>query len=289
MRKEKMDLDHAFPIDMARRTIRANTVTKHWHPFLELGLCVEGEGWFHINDETYPVRPGDLFVVNQAQPHIANCDPDKMCRFIFIYFRPSILETSEPELLLPFNSKPFVIRNKITGSLPIAQEIGRLMLSMGEELEQKQVGYKSYVVGALQQSCALLVRYYRSLLSEQEWNVTLTSFNRIFPALQFIKEHYTETIHLEDVAAHISLSPSRTYHLFKEIIGDGFKEYLIKMRVKEAQRLLIGSDIPVTDVFLQSGFPNHASFYRSFQQLVKMTPSQYRKSAGAAADFMNFP
>ncbi|NHN28967.1 AraC family transcriptional regulator [Paenibacillus agricola] len=289
MRKEKMDLDQVFPVDMAIRSIRANTVTQHWHPFLELGLCLSGEGWFHIVDRTYAVRPGDVFVVNQAQPHIANCDPGKICQFLFIYFRPSILETSEPELLLPFNSKPFVIRNQISGELPIARDIGRLMSTMSEELEQKQIGYRSHVIGALMQSCALLVRYYRSLLSEQEWNVTQTSFNRIFPALQFIREHYTETIHLEDVASHISLSPSRTYHLFKESIGDGFKEYLIKMRVKEAQRLLIGSELPITDVFLQSGFPNHASFYRSFQQLVKMTPRQYRASVGTTADFMNFP
>lgn len=125
MRKEKMDLDQVFPVDMAIRSIRANTVTKHWHPFLELGYCLSGEGWFHILDKIYPVRPGDVFVVNQAQPHIANCDPGKTCQFLFIYFRPSILETSEPELLLPFNSKPFVIRNQISGELPIAREIGK--------------------------------------------------------------------------------------------------------------------------------------------------------------------
>jgi AraC-like DNA-binding protein len=289
MRKELMKLNESFPIEMARRTISFNSVSQHWHPFLELGYCISGEGWFHIMDKTYPVRPGDIFIINQTEPHIANCDLGKTCQYLFIYFRASTLETSEPELLLPFNSKPFVISNRIPAEIPVAREIGRLIGQMGYELETREIGYRSHVRGALLQSCALLSRYYRSLLTEQEWNVTLASFNRIFPALQYIKEHFTEAIHLEDVAKHISLSPSRTYHLFKEIIGDGFKEYLIKMRVKEAQRLLIGSDMPITDVFLQSGFPNHASFYRSFKQFVKMPPRQYRDSSGTAADFMNIP
>jgi AraC-like DNA-binding protein len=289
MRKEITELNEGFPIEMARRTISFNSVSKHWHPYLELGYCLSGEGWFHILDHTYPVRPGDIFVINQTEPHIANCDPGKTCQYLFIYFRASTLETSEPELLLPFNSKPFVISSRIPAEQPVAREIGRLIRQMGEELERKEIGYRSHVRGALLQSCAMLSRYYRSLLSEQEWKATLASFNRIFPALQFIKEHFKEEIYLEDVAEHISLSPSRTYHLFKEIIGDGFKEYLIKMRVKEAQRLLIGSGLPITDVFLQSGFPNHASFYRSFNQFVKMTPRQYRATSGTAADFMNIP
>src|SRR5690554_3675010 len=279
MRKEMMELDSAFPVDMARRTISFNTVSKHWHPFPELGLCISGEGWFHVMDRTYPVRPGDIFVVNQAQPHIANCDPDKTCQYLFIFFRPSFLETTEPELLLPFNSQPFLVSNRIPGELPVAQELARLIQQMGEELEQRELGFRSQVRSKLLQSCVLLARYYRSLLSAGEWNALVSSFNRIFPALAFIHDHLRENIRLQDVADHVSLSPSRTYHLFKEIIGDGFKEYLIKMRVKEAQRLLIGSDLPITEVYLKSGFPNHASFYRSFHQLVNMTPGDYRSGS----------
>ncbi|TBL71599.1 AraC family transcriptional regulator [Paenibacillus thalictri] len=289
VRKEQMELDSEFPVDMARRTISFNTVSKHWHPFLELGYCISGEGWFHIQETTYPVRAGDVFMINQSQPHIANCDPGKTCQYVFIYFRPSILEAIEPELLLPFNSKSFVVRNRIPGELPIASSIGRLICQMGEELEQRQIGYRSQVRGGLLQSCALLARYYRSLMSDKEWSVTLASFNRIFPALQYVKDHFKDNIRLEDVAEHIALSPSRTYHLFKEIIGDGFKEYVIKMRVKEAQRLLIGTDLPVTEVYLKSGFPNHASFYRSFHQFVKMTPREYRDGSALTADFMNIP
>ena len=289
MRKEAMELDSEFPVDMARRTIAFNNISQHWHPFLELGYCVSGEGWFHIMDRTYPVKQGDIFIINYAQPHIANCDPGKSCTYLFIYFRASILETREPELLLAFNSKPFVLDNRIEADLPVAGRMGELIKLMGKELEAREIGYRSQVRGALLQACTLLARHYRSKLSEQEWSVTLASFNRIFPALQFVKEHLTESIRLQDVADHISLSPSRTYHLFKEIIGDGFKEYLIKMRVKEAQRLLVSSDLPITEIYLKSGFSNHASFYRSFHQIVKMTPSEYRSGSSVAADFMNIP
>jgi len=280
MRKELMRLDQTFPVDAARRTIANNRITQHWHPFLEIGYCLDGEGLFHISDKTYSVRAGDVFVIRQAQPHIANAEPGKSCRFLFVYFKASVLEASEPELLLPFHAKPSILNNRIDGALPVAGEIGRLLVGLGDELEEKQIGYRSQVRGALLQACALLARHYRAQMKPGDWNALQNSFHRLYPALEYIREHLADDIRLQDVADHISLSPSRTYHLFKEIIGDGFKEHLIKMRIKEAQRLLVGTDLPITDVFLQSGFPNHASFYRSFQQIVNMTPGEYRNVGG---------
>lgn len=105
----------------------------------------------------------------------------------------------------------------------------------------------------------------------------------IVHAMQYVRDHFSDDIRLQDVADHVSLSQSRLYRLFKERTGTGFKPYLISLRVREAQRLLVGSELPVTEIFLRCGFPNHASFYRSFQLLAAMKPGEYRSAATAAA------
>ena len=88
-----------------------------------------------------------------------------------------------------------------------------------------------------------------------------------------------ENAPLEEIADVLNLSPSRTRHLFKEVLGEGVREYLQQLRVNEAKRLLNTTDVSIIEVCMQSGFQSATAFYRAFNQIVGMTPQEYRENS----------
>ena len=56
-----------------------------------------------------------------------------------------------------------------------------------------------------------------------------------------------------------------------------FPEYLARARVREAQRLLSGTDRPVTECAYQAGFQSITVFNKTFLEIAGATPREYRK------------
>jgi AraC-like DNA-binding protein len=71
-----------------------------------------------------------------------------------------------------------------------------------------------------------------------------------------------------------------SYHhlsrLFGETVGTSFRQHLNRLRVNEADRLLAGSTLSITDIALHCGFNSLRTFNRAYQALRGQTPSSTR-------------
>ncbi|MFB5192841.1 AraC family transcriptional regulator [Alicyclobacillus fastidiosus] len=251
----------------------------HWHDSLEIGYCKKGHGWFYFGDKVYDVCAGDIFVVNNLQGHIAQSDASNPSYYHFIYFNRNLLELLNPELLLPFISNPIDFNHKIPARTKMAEDIGNLIEEINKEFQEENYAHHAMAYSYLIEICVMLLRHYRGDRSGQEWERERKAYYRLKPGLDFIQDHAQEDISLEDVANHLALSPSRTRHLMKETIGEGFKEYLLRRRVTLAQGLLLNTNLSVLNVGLQSGFQSDSSFYRAFKQMTGMTPQDFRNQS----------
>lgn len=63
-----------------------------------------------------------------------------------------------------------------------------------------------------------------------------------------------------------------------------FVDFLVKLRVEKACRLLSASDMAVQDIALQVGYANAISFGRVFKRIMGVTPGDYRKQSGKQGD-----
>jgi AraC-like DNA-binding protein len=250
----------------------------HWHTSFEVGYCIEGKGLFYFEDKCYEINTGDVFVVSHMEKHRAQSDPLKPSRFHFLKFEGSMVDGGDNELLAPFFMKSKHFMNKIDGNLQIAIQIGKLLSDIWNEIQEQDRAYTSMIRGILVQVCTYLFRYYAKEMPIEEWNRSLQAYKKLQPALWMIHYQYHENIQLKDIAACLSLSSSRAYHLFKETMGEGFKEYLTKIRIHESKKKLSDPNVSITEIYLSCGFQGHASFYRSFKQIVGMTPKEFRKN-----------
>lgn len=95
---------------------------------------------------------------------------------------------------------------------------------------------------------------------------------------RFIARHYREQLTVGDIAADAGLHPKYLMRVFKKQCGTSVWEYLTRLRVSHAQRLLVTTDMKVLDVAMESGFSSVAPFYAAFAEHTRgLRPLDYRR------------
>ncbi len=276
--EERYQFDNGRLIDIYEWSPRTYVEPFHWHSSLEIGVCLSGKGRFYFGDKTYEVSPGDIFVVNNLERHIAQSEASDPSRYLFVNFKPELLGDEDKELLLPFVYNPKAFTNKIGKELPVARQIGDAMRQLMQEQANGHQAYRSMMKGILLQICSLLFRHYSAQEDcEEPFNKVFEPYMKLQPALAYLRANFRDSVELEDLARELKLSSSRARHLFKQIMGEGFKEYVTQLRINEAKKLLAGTNATVTDICMSCGFQNISPFYRAFQAIVGMTPQAYRE------------
>lgn len=99
-------------------------------------------------------------------------------------------------------------------------------------------------------------------------------------AKQYIQQHYSENITLEDVSRASGFSVSYFSALFKRETGEGFAKYLTKIRMERAKELLQETNLPVSVICSQVGYGDLKHFNQIFKKTTSLSPGQYRKLYG---------
>lgn len=80
-----------------------------------------------------------------------------------------------------------------------------------------------------------------------------------------------------EFAAFLRRNPAYLSRTVVGIVGMTLREYLRKKQLEEAQRLLITTPLPVSQIALHAGFGTTSTFYRCFKQAHGMTPGAFRE------------
>lgn len=93
---------------------------------------------------------------------------------------------------------------------------------------------------------------------------------------QYMETHYHENLSLKSIASIFYMNPVYLGQLFKKTYGMYFNEYLLKLRINEAKKLLRQTDFRVYEISEKVGFNNADYFVSQFQKLERLTPTEYR-------------
>lgn len=99
-------------------------------------------------------------------------------------------------------------------------------------------------------------------------------------AKQYIQNHYSEQISLEEVCSEVGLSIPYFSALFKKTEGEGFAKYLINVRMEQAKIFLRESSLSVTEICRKVGYNDVKHFTHTFEKTAGVKPSIYRKLYG---------
>jgi AraC-like DNA-binding protein/quercetin dioxygenase-like cupin family protein len=93
---------------------------------------------------------------------------------------------------------------------------------------------------------------------------------------RFMSVHYRDELDVQAIAATVGLHPNYAMQLFKEQSGISLWEYLTRLRLSHAQRLLLTTDAKIERVAYESGFGSMARFYAAFKKYCQTTPRKWR-------------
>lgn len=94
---------------------------------------------------------------------------------------------------------------------------------------------------------------------------------------RYISLHYREEMSAGQIARAVNLHPKYAMQVFKSGCGMSLWEYVLRLRVSHAQRLLMLSDLTVERVAIESGFGSTSRFYEAFTKYTGQTPTAFRK------------
>jgi transcriptional regulator GlxA family with amidase domain len=103
-------------------------------------------------------------------------------------------------------------------------------------------------------------------------------------AQTWMQAHLREAFTFEQLAGVLAVSPRTLIRRFKTTTGYNPAEYLTRLRVEEAKRLLERSNLPLEAVAERVGYRDPSSLRRVFRRVTQMSPSEFRKRFSIAND-----
>lgn len=273
-------LDPDFPLAVVDFRTRGEADRMHWHEYLEIVLCLEGTGRFMFGRRAQPIEPGDLFIVDNSQPHVALPDCGRGLHLMLVLFRPELVagpgcRAFDNGYLAPFRAADEHGLERIAHDRPLAAELTPVFRELAEIAGRHDGSDRHLVDATLRRFLAILVRASHGEPAAD--GADAVRREQIRPVLSYVEQHCRERVTLDEVAEVVHLSPSRVRHLFRDVSGVGFKEYATRVRLAEAKRLLLATDLSVAEVAHAVGYTNVHQFYTVFHRYSELLPAEYRR------------
>ncbi len=128
--------------------------------------------------------------------------------------------------------------------------------------------------------CALLSVFYRllSLIEDCRPFSGLKKGDYVEAALALIHSRFNEPLRIADIARQLNLSEGYLWRIFRREMGCSPLQYLERVRLDEAKRLLLETTLSATEIAASTGYAGAAPFFRQFKSVTGQTPLQYRKN-----------
>lgn len=275
-----------FPLTLYKfdeDTIDYIPIPLHFHEEIEIIYFQEGQATYRIDFIDYPVVSDSIIIINKNSPHSINeIYTDKTKGYIYI-FNPNILEGAIDDFctskyINPLIEKRMDIMSLITKNEnhELFEHLKEILLEIYELNKSQKFAYELRIKAKFMEFFSYLFEYnYAKIksISDKELN-RRKKMDRVF---SYIHENYKDEIKFENVSKIFNVSEIYFGRIFKEYTGLKFTDYINFYRTNQAAKILIDTDIPITDICYEIGFSNFSYFIKTFKKNHKETPGNYRK------------
>lgn len=261
---------------------RCDEVGAHYHEDIEIIYVLEGSFLASVSGREYSISSGDLLLVNSKESHAFRRFP--LCRYIYLQFDPYVLFSTsrtafEARYIMPFIMSSSSPQRVITANELEKTNVGALVEDANREFCARKYGFELAVRSNIYQIFLWFLRKWHA----QGVNMSITSsmrgedVTRLESVLTYIDQNYMHTVSAEKMASLCNMSYSYFSRFFKASIGKTFSEYLTYVRVTEAEKLLVSSNMNVSQIALETGFSNASYFITQFKRHRHMTPKKFKQ------------
>ncbi len=103
-------------------------------------------------------------------------------------------------------------------------------------------------------------------------------FGDLQKAIKYVDDHFVSEITAAKLADLAGLSAPHFNRLFRRVLRLSPMEYVLSLRIQEAQRLLATTPATMSEIAAAIGFYDQSHFTKRFRKITGMTPLAYRRS-----------
>ena len=281
-KKELEIIQHSKMNSLELFLIEVTSRSPHGHDDLEIGVIMEGSVTLLLEQDSYLLHKGDIFIINRHQVH-------------------SLYRTSEKNLILAFQLHTEFYR-QIDYSLEYLRfenniiHSGFLHRNLLPLLYQcADLYFQNLPFGALKCSEIMLNILYQlttstlcHIATEKESVSAYHNTMRLNRIMEYISVHYTEKISLQDLAELENITDYHISHFIHKMLGMSFQEYVSQLRFRHALTLMQKTDLHILDICMESGFSSSRYLNQMFEKNLHCTAREYVKMK-EKPEFTNTP
>jgi len=98
-------------------------------------------------------------------------------------------------------------------------------------------------------------------------------------ARDYLGARFNQRVSLTDAAACAALSPFYFHRLFADAFNETPHEFVTRLRIDHAKKLLLSGNHSVTEICLDSGYESLGSFSTRFRSLTGLSPAAFRRES----------
>lgn len=243
----------------------------------ELYLFLKGDVSFNIDGHIYKLEPLDLLIINNKEVHRTIIHSNVPYERIFIYIDPitlSKLNFEKYDLMGIFENRKPGYGNKINHQIVIENSLAKYFEDIYEWSNSDLPEKYPMMFSILIQLIVKIGSISPSNIEEERIKEAASYNGKIYLILNYISANLHRKITLDELEKKFFINKYYLCHLFKQVTGFTFTEYISHKKVSLAKELL-QNGIAINIVWTSLGFEDYSSFFRTFKKIANDSPQQY--------------
>jgi AraC family L-rhamnose operon regulatory protein RhaS len=247
--------------------------------FWKITFITSGSGQVIINDQSYPISPGAIYLVHPKAVTTYNINGEKLELYNILFdksFLGSDLETlkDERDFFAIFANPSADNLNPLLYIQNTNKTIKNLINNMYTEYQNKEANYKIYLKLKLLELLILMQRSGNKKLRKLTCNELTSYLNHL------LESDYQNNISLKYLAEKVGITPNHLCTIYRQNTNTSIVQKLKEIRLQKAEKLLTKTQLTISEICFECGFNDLSYFYRTFVTVYKCNPGNYRKKFG---------
>lgn len=237
-----------------------NDYPSHLHNVFELEYVINGEATVFIDGKPISIRAKSLKLTTPLDIERVTLRTPVLT-IINVNFTENFINPK----IMPLLSSGFIVDN-----------VGDMLINMLIDEFESQRPYNLICQSNILNLILLDALRKKNSNASIEREVNKSKHGIAHQVANYIHIHYREPLTLKEIANHFSYTQNHLNKLFLSTFDTTIMKYLSKTRIDQVEKLLVCSDMSVTQICIECGFSSISTFFRIFKEYNKMSPKEYR-------------
>ncbi len=251
----------------------------HRHDFFEVLYLSKGSGFHVIDANKYEIKPPCIFFMSPGQAHKIEFSGD-IEGYIFIFTAEFYLinQTNQNRLIeFPFfftirqDNPPLLLTNR--KDISFLESLFEKGITEIKKTDPYSIDLLRSILDLILTSSSILYKSDENTMNKGKGHIVVKKF------FQLVEENYLNNLSVTEYADKLAITANHLTQTVNLLTGKTSSQIIKSKQVLEIKRLLVHTNLSVTEIGMRLNFPDQSYFAKFFKREVGISPLQYRAKA----------